>query len=680
MSPPPFELWSSLRLRIVGASVLMLVLGIAATGLALVHRAEVDTLHALSQQEVAEAARAAELVEQRVRAYRRMLVAAATQAATSIDNADAATAFLRSKPVLLDQFDAVTLVDAQGALLAHHDSAVLVAGSARSPSLADRPYFQQCVADARPVLTRIAVDDPAGPGTVAIAVPVLASASASGTNSTTATPSTAAVRGVLVGALRLHSREGIGAVAGHTGADLQHSASTLVTDSAGTVLVHQRPEMIGGHIRSDPQFSAAFERWGKDGSLISTGGQLIAAPQQLVSMAAVASADWLVWRARPTAQALAPMAAARTQAWRWAGAVVAVATVLLSALLWWLLRPLVQLRQRAATMFDVQHGEPVPWPQGHDEIGALSQIIQRVVAERMQLESHRASTMQRLQSVMQAAPIGIAFTRERRFEVVSPHLWQLLGYEEAALVGQPAQVIYASGEDYARIGPQVGAAFAAHRQYQGEWELLHRDGHRFWGRLRAQPVDWQDASAGTIWAIQDISEEVRTRELLEWSATHDSLTGLANRKRLEQRAAKVLEALPESQPAALLLMDLDRFKPINDQHGHAAGDAMLKAVAGAIQSCVRGGDLVARLGGDEFTVLLERCPGEVALRVAQDITQAVSQLQLSWAGEQLAVGISVGLSPLTSHVSSVAAWTAAADAACYRAKSAGRGRVAVAAV
>jgi diguanylate cyclase (GGDEF)-like protein len=191
-------------------------------------------------------------------------------------------------------------------------------------------------------------------------------------------------------------------------------------------------------------------------------------------------------------------------------------------------------------------------------------------------------------------------------------------------------------------------------------------------------VAWDNADAGTIWTLADITAERDEREQLQWTASHDGLTGLANRAVLTRQLDELLASRASATPSALLLMDLDRFKPINDGHGHAAGDAMLRAVALAIGGCVRSGDVVARLGGDEFGVVLLQCPADVAQRVAESICQQVAALRLPWQGQQLHVGISVGVAALAEEVDSVASWLARADAACYEAKAAGRGSVKVA--
>jgi diguanylate cyclase (GGDEF)-like protein len=175
---------------------------------------------------------------------------------------------------------------------------------------------------------------------------------------------------------------------------------------------------------------------------------------------------------------------------------------------------------------------------------------------------------------------------------------------------------------------------------------------------------------------------VAQRGQLEWAATHDALTGLANRKALQLRLDGIVAAAlltDSAQPAALLMLDLDRFKPINDQHGHAAGDAALRAVAQAVAGCIRGCDLLARLGGDEFAVLLERCPVEVASRVAEDIRLAVADLRIPWKDATLSLGVSIGVAGLDAGpdgaFQDVAAWMAAADTACYEAKAHGRDAV-----
>jgi diguanylate cyclase (GGDEF)-like protein len=126
------------------------------------------------------------------------------------------------------------------------------------------------------------------------------------------------------------------------------------------------------------------------------------------------------------------------------------------------------------------------------------------------------------------------------------------------------------------------------------------------------------------------------------------------------------------------MIDLDHFKPVNDTAGHAAGDAMLKAVSAVIGAQLRASDLVGRLGGDEFGVLLAGCDQVRAAEIAAKIHEAVAGFGLQWQGRTLHVGASVGVCQLGGENATVAAWMAAADAACYAAKHAGRGTLRVA--
>ena len=340
-----------------------------------------------------------------------------------------------------------------------------------------------------------------------------------------------------------------------------------------------------------------------------------------------------------------------------------------------MLRPLARLEARALHLFDGSQALQTGWPNASGEIGRLENVLRHLGAERTQLETSNRQVIQQLESVMASAPVGIIFTRDKKLELVSEHGCVLLGRSRSELLGQPAQNIYASNEDYLAIGPKVGAAFACKQPFASEVELLRGDGSRFWARLRGSPVAWGDTHAGTIWTISDITDEITTRQALEWAAHHDPLTGLANRKAFENRAQQLINALPRSCPAVLLMFDLDRFKPINDQHGHAAGDAMLRAVAVTAASHLRPGDLVARLGGDEFAVLLERCSDNAARRVAEGLRHAIGAIQLPWNGHLLELGASIGVAALRVDIASPDVWLSLADRACYEAKAAGRNAV-----
>jgi len=170
--------------------------------------------------------------------------------------------------------------------------------------------------------------------------------------------------------------------------------------------------------------------------------------------------------------------------------------------------------------------------------------------------------------------------------------------------------------------------------------------------------------------------------LLKSQATVDSLTGLVNRRVLDEALSSALTSRPTPRGTALVLVDVDSFKSINDQHGHPVGDDALSHIAGVLRTVVRAGDAVlSRMGGDELAVLLPDCPPDVAVRRANEVLDAVRSTPLPLAdGTLLAISVSLGVAHAPTHAEGLEALYAAADAALYAAKRAGRGRVEVAGI
>ena len=151
-----------------------------------------------------------------------------------------------------------------------------------------------------------------------------------------------------------------------------------------------------------------------------------------------------------------------------------------------------------------------------------------------------------------------------------------------------------------------------------------------------------------------------------------------NRLAFETALARVTEqARREQRTHALCLIDLDRFKAINDGAGHAAGDAVLRRVADLLRRSCRKLDFAARIGGDEFALLLSDCPVNAAARVTQGLVDAVAALELEWDGRRYSIGASIGITTIGNQSPGLAEILAEADSACYASKAAGRGRVTV---
>ncbi|MGQ9724362.1 MAG: diguanylate cyclase domain-containing protein [Tepidimonas sp.] len=168
------------------------------------------------------------------------------------------------------------------------------------------------------------------------------------------------------------------------------------------------------------------------------------------------------------------------------------------------------------------------------------------------------------------------------------------------------------------------------------------------------------------------------RERARQQAESDALTGLLNRRGLDAAVAQLAQQSNTQAPHALLAIDLDRFKPVNDSAGHEAGDACLQQIAQRLRDCTRTGDVVARTGGDEFVVVLPHQPLDRGHRIAQRICHAIASRPFIWNGTEYTLGASIGCTALVLEGNAQAQWRDAlqrADSLCYDAKRRGRNQV-----
>ncbi|MDX2082047.1 MAG: EAL domain-containing protein [Terrimicrobiaceae bacterium] len=175
-------------------------------------------------------------------------------------------------------------------------------------------------------------------------------------------------------------------------------------------------------------------------------------------------------------------------------------------------------------------------------------------------------------------------------------------------------------------------------------------------------------------AVMDIAERRRLERDLEFLAEHDPLTKLFNRRRLPMAVGEAVEAARSGRPGALLYIDLDNFKVVNDTLGHEAGDRLLLAVSETLRATVRAGDVLVRFGGDEFVIILPDCSTQNALRIGELVRDKMENLVFAESGRSFRVGASIGVSPIDGS-REPADVIGVADAACYAAKARGRNRV-----
>jgi diguanylate cyclase (GGDEF)-like protein/PAS domain S-box-containing protein len=208
--------------------------------------------------------------------------------------------------------------------------------------------------------------------------------------------------------------------------------------------------------------------------------------------------------------------------------------------------------------------------------------------------------------------------------------------------------------------------------------IITRDGDEVSIQESAAPIrDRIGNIIGSVMVFHDISKESRLFRQLSYQASHDAVTGLINRREFENRLARALDELRDTTEGvhALLYIDLDQFKVVNDTFGHTAGDALLRRVSELIQSCIRSSDVLARLGGDEFGILLERCNESRAMEVAEAIRGAVEGYRFEWQDSFTTVRCSIGVVMVSGKCEDVANIMSSADVACYSAKDKGRNQV-----
>ncbi|MDJ0940473.1 MAG: EAL domain-containing protein [Woeseiaceae bacterium] len=207
--------------------------------------------------------------------------------------------------------------------------------------------------------------------------------------------------------------------------------------------------------------------------------------------------------------------------------------------------------------------------------------------------------------------------------------------------------------------------------------LIRRDGNELYIESTASPIrDGKGNVTGGVLVFHDVSESRELNRRLSYHASHDILTGLVNRREFENRLERALKSAKARETSyALLYLDLDQFKIVNDSCGHSAGDALLGQLGALLKSKIRWRDTLARLGGDEFGVLLESCSLDEAMQTAEALRMAIGDYKFTWDERTFRLGVSIGVVPITADNEDVAALLSAADSACAAAKEAGRNRI-----
>jgi len=207
--------------------------------------------------------------------------------------------------------------------------------------------------------------------------------------------------------------------------------------------------------------------------------------------------------------------------------------------------------------------------------------------------------------------------------------------------------------------------------------LNHTDGTEFIIDITAgRLTDTDNETLGFVYLLRDVTETVLMHSQLNYQATHDALTGLINRTEFERRLIQTIyDSRDYKTQNALLYIDLDQFKIVNDTCGHQVGDELLKQITTIMSSAGRESDTLARLGGDEFGLIMTHCPPERAYKIGDQLRQKIKDFRFIWENKSFEVGASIGLVPITEDSRNSQELLRAADSACYLAKESGRNRI-----
>ena len=281
------------------------------------------------------------------------------------------------------------------------------------------------------------------------------------------------------------------------------------------------------------------------------------------------------------------------------------------------------------------------------------------------------ATSARLRALLVRAPTAIAFVSGQRFELVSEEFNHLFGFsDDQDLAGQATRVVHTTDLAHVSLNERAAAAFAAGQPLDEEIEYVRRDGHRFWGRLQASPLNWDSPGGEALWIVEDVTAARAQRLQPTWTAKHDAVTELANRREFERRLSEHVGSR-RNEPVSVLWLDVDKFGEVIKSMGTEVGDHFLYGLGQMLIGKVRASDLVARLEDDHFAILLPDCDQHYAQIIAEKVRSAVAGYRLRWGLHRTRVKTSVGVAQIQPTLATVDAVLGAAALACTEAKAAG---------
>lgn len=339
--------------------------------------------------------------------------------------------------------------------------------------------------------------------------------------------------------------------------------------------------------------------------------------------------------------------------------------------------PLARLMQEMRQLAERHGWRVVADSRQMDEIMQLQNTFREFECGLLNAELQRDESLQRERLALAAldhSSQGVVITTlDASIIYINNAYCNNVGYSQNELLGQNPHFMQ-SGKTPAETYQSLWAALTAEQSWQGELINRRKDGSEYLELITISPIRQADGQISHYLAIQDdISERRAAEDHIRHLAEHDALTGLPNRALLEDRLEQAIKsATRNNERLALMFMDLDNFKQVNDLQGHYQGDQLLKLVAQRLLETLRASDTLARLGGDEFVLLAPINSEAEAQLLAAKIVQILSEPYFQENAAELNVSVSIGISLYPEHAQTAEALTMCADIAMYQAKARGR--------
>ncbi len=297
----------------------------------------------------------------------------------------------------------------------------------------------------------------------------------------------------------------------------------------------------------------------------------------------------------------------------------------------------------------------------------------RACLERRTLQAGMEEALAETRAILEINPVATFFVKQSKIAWTNAMCTQLLGYKATELTGQSTQHLHLNPGDFNNLGIKAGAVLKTGAVFRGDVHMRRKDGRVILTRLAAKAVAPWELAKGVVWVVEDVTEQRADAARIAFMAHHDQLTGLPNRLLLGDRTKIALaQAVRSKTLCAVMFLDLDKFKLINDTLGHATGDELLIEVARRLKAQVRDSDTVARIGGDEFVVVLP------ALKLREDAEMIAGKIRSALAAPYLLNGNavettpSIGVALYPQHGDNADHLFKCADEAMYEVKNAGR--------